>query len=217
MIQTARKLSPLDASEHAARVARIEGAVLVLRGSAGEVRARRAASCMLQPTLGDLVLAAVLGDGSAYVLAVLERGDADVPSELLVEGDVALRVSNGRLEVFADQGVELRSPEHVKVASRNVEIVSKNTHLLFDELKAMGRDAVLEATNGRILGTVLETVADMVHLTAKRAIRVVTEIDQTRAKRVDHLIEKSLTISAENASVMATSLVRMDGSNIQLG
>jgi hypothetical protein len=217
MTQAAKRLSPLDASEHAARVARVEGEVLVLRSDAGDLRARRATSCLVQPATGDLVLAAMLGDGSAYVLAVLERGDEHATTELRLDGDVSLRVREGRFDIHADQAVELVSPERVKLTSAEVEIVSRRTSLLFDELRALGREALLDTQTGRVIGRMLETVADVAQLTAKRAVRIVTELDQTRAKNADHMIEKNLSITADNASVMATSLVRMDGSNIQLG
>src|SRR5262245_6060935 len=73
---------------------------IALERGQGEVIARRAASCLLQPEPSDRVLVALAPE--PFVLAVLERG-SDRRAELAVDGAAVLRVS-GTLELDAEQG-----------------------------------------------------------------------------------------------------------------
>src|SRR5262245_47784130 len=59
-----------------------------------QIQARRAASCLLEPALGDRVWIVVEGE-RCWVLGVLERS-LDVQATLRVEGDAVLRV-DGKL------------------------------------------------------------------------------------------------------------------------
>src|SRR3954470_9732764 len=60
-----------------------------VRSPDGVLGARRAASCLLCPELGDNVLVGGENDESAFVLAVLERA-GDGPARVDVDGDMQL-------------------------------------------------------------------------------------------------------------------------------
>ena len=70
-------------------VVRVEGPSFVVRTERGDLRCRRAVSCLVEPMLHDYVLAG--GQSSAtYVLAVLERESPN--AQLTCEGDLTMKV-----------------------------------------------------------------------------------------------------------------------------
>jgi hypothetical protein len=69
----------------------------------------------------------------------------------------------------------------------------------------------------KLVAGAVDSVLDRVTQRVKRAYRIVEEMDQLRAKRVDYSAEKSLHVHAENAMVSATGVVKLDGEHIHLG
>ena len=67
MKNVAKKLEIMEATQLSGDVARTEGPWCWVRSGDFEYRARRAASCFLDPQPGDHVLLALLGDKSAFV------------------------------------------------------------------------------------------------------------------------------------------------------
>ncbi len=75
MLNAATKIDRDSATERVGWVIRVQQGkgALGISLDGGTIEAKRAMSCMLDPAVGDRVLVALIGDGSAYVLAVLER------------------------------------------------------------------------------------------------------------------------------------------------
>ena len=112
----------IQPTQEVATVIGVTGPTVRLRGSFGEAEARRAASCLLAPNLGDEVLA-VFHERGAHVLAILER-DAETPATLTNEGDLHIS-AGGRvvlhgaddpgltLQRAADADAELAGPQRL--------------------------------------------------------------------------------------------------------
>ncbi len=75
----------------------------------GEYRAKRALSCLVEPTAGDFVLVASHPAGASYVLAVLER-DAGAATQLSVDGDLNVCLAGGKFTVAAREGIRASPP-----------------------------------------------------------------------------------------------------------
>ena len=93
--------------------------------------ARQAASCLLQPAPGDTVLL-LEGQSGLFVLAVLVRRVTVEPSAawVAVPGAVALRISQARLELHAEQAIALRCHGEVELTSASAAISLQGQHLL---------------------------------------------------------------------------------------
>lgn len=85
------------------------------RLSSGAV-ARTAVSCLLCPLPGDRVLAGDNGDGSSFVLHILER-EAGQEARLHVAGASALGMAQQRIELAASEQVAIRSLKDVEVTA----------------------------------------------------------------------------------------------------
>ncbi len=209
---------PSRATERAGFVTRIEGAVLTVTSSEGELRATRATSCLVAPILGDHVLVAVLGDGRGFVLAVLERTEPGARVELTVdEGDLALRATQGNVEISAKDTVEIVGAKGLRALTARLEITASEGSVAFGKLAMLGRELVAELGRGRVMGQVLESIADTLVSRAQRSARVVTEVDRLKAGVVDYSADKAMHLHGQNALMTATELAKLDGANIHLG
>jgi hypothetical protein len=216
MTQAARKLGEAGVSEETGLVVRLEEGAFVVRGPSGVLRAKRAASCLLAPAEGDLALVAVLPSGSAYVLAVLERG-SDEPAKLTVEGDLTVAASGGRLTLAADEGVALASSGDVTIASGRVRVHAEEASLVARTVSVVGGLLRGELEKVKLLAGSLDAVLDRWSQRVKRSYRTVEETDQVRAAAIDYVAEDTMSFHGKNAVVTAEQLVKVDGSQIHLG
>ena len=72
--------------------------VLTVRTDRGDLRARRAAGCLLEPRADDFVLVAGEPHGACYVLTVLER-DEHRQAAIAHDGDLEIKLPKGRLRL----------------------------------------------------------------------------------------------------------------------
>ncbi|HSN97489.1 MAG TPA: DUF3540 domain-containing protein [Candidatus Nanopelagicales bacterium] len=217
MQNLAKKIEPAsEATQRSGYVVRVEGPVCVVRRDDAEHRARRAVSCLVDPALGDRVLFAVLEDGSAFVLAVLER-EEESPATISLDRDVSFRVPRGRFDVVAGEGVGLTSTGEVSVMSAGFEVRAAEGRVALDRLTLVARQLLAETTAVKVVAGAIDSVVDRVTQKVKRAYRIVEEMDHLKAKRADWSAEKSLHLHAENAMVSATGVVKLDGEHIHLG
>ncbi len=204
------------------RLARIEGATLVIvpeEGSAfpPEIRARRAVSCLVEPELNDRVL--VSGEarrpGNAFVLAVLERETPNVA--LSSEGDLEVRLKDGRFRVAAQKGIDLVSPESVALVSNRISVHANAAKLVASEVVALASDVVAELTNVQLEGTVLDKVFERVSERVQRSLRNVEELDQVHAKQIDYVADESLSLRGEKAIISAKEIVKVENDPTHYG
>ncbi|MBI4702920.1 MAG: DUF3540 domain-containing protein [Deltaproteobacteria bacterium] len=177
--------------------------------------ARRAASCLLRPEPGDVVLLALGSGWEAWVLAVLERKGARARLEL--DGDVEISAPRGRLSLAGQEGLALTSAGELSLAARAVRLRALEGSLVVGTLVYVGR--LIEAQVEKV-----STVADAAELLAERLVqrvgrlyRRVTEMEQVRARQIDYTAEATLTLRGENAVVSARKLAKVDAEQIHLG
>lgn len=182
-----------------------------------EVRAKRAVGCLVRPLAGDRVLYALLADGSAFVLSVLERRAEDA-AELSVDcGDLAIRARTGSVDIAAQDAVNIVGAKSVSMMTAKLELTAQSASVAFDKLALLGRELLGDIARGRLIGRVLESVADTMVQRAHRASRVVTELDHLKAGVIDHSAEKAMHLHGQNTVMTADELAKVDGANIHLG
>lgn len=195
----------------------VAGGAVGVRAVDGERSARRATSCLIAPVLGDRVLCATLSDGTSFVLAVLERTEADARLELSLDRDAVLSVAEGRLDIVADHGIGVATQQTIQVGAESVELRARSATAVVDELFTIGKRALAHFARSTTVGEVVETVAETLSQKAKRALRFASEIDQVRAGFADYAAEKAMRLHGDNAFMTAEKVVKLDGENIHLG
>jgi hypothetical protein len=198
-------------------------AVIVGAGSDGswmvedrgqQLQVRRAASCLLEPAVGDRVWIVVEGE-HAYVLAVLERS-ADAPATLRVDGDAVLRVK-GRLDVHADDDLQLRSDRQVGIAGDELQVRARVGKIFVRECTAVLRSLLTHATSSTMVAKLVETLADRVSTSSKTSYRNVAEIDQLEAGIIDHRAVEAARIAADKVIINGGEIAKVEAGQIHLG
>jgi hypothetical protein len=182
----------------------------------GACDARRAASCMLLPEPGDLVLLGALASGACYVLAVLERA-SDGVATLTADGGLKVHVPEGQFVIAARDGVAIATAGEVDVAASRFGVTASEGSLAFRRLSVLSTFLHAEVERARTITGTLDSVAQRVTQRVKRLYRLVEEHEEVRAKRLDLRAQKTLTLQAQNAMIGAEQLVRIDGEQVRLG
>ena len=217
MRQLARAREQTAAFQEAGTVVSVEqDASLSVRTGLGTYRARRAFSCLVEPMVGDVVLLSGLPDGACYVLAVLER-EADAPARLVADGDLEIRLTQGRFVVAAQEGVDLISAKEVTVAAGGLRVTADEGNVVFRQLSVLGSFVRAEFDRIKVLAESCDTVLERLLQRVKRSYRFVEEHDQVRAAQIDYAAENNASIRGENTLVTAKDLVKIDGEQVHLG
>ena len=215
MKNVAENLQANEAIQEVGKVIAIDGRSLTVRTASGDYAARRAVSCLVDPALDDLVLLSTAGNGRSWLLAVLERDDGSVV--LSAEGDMTLRQKRGRVAIAAQDGVSIASGKDVSVVSGSVDINAVDGNVVFQKLSYLGRVVRSEVEKVKTIASTFDSVLERFSQRVKRSYRVVEEIDQTRAERIDMTAKKNMSLRGHNTLMTAEQLVKVDGEQIHLG
>ncbi|WP_437723517.1 DUF3540 domain-containing protein [Sorangium sp. So ce861] len=216
MDNRARKLEINTAEQEVATVIAAGAGGLVVRASSGDYRSRRAASCLLAPAVGDLVLVAILSSGGVYVLAVLDR-KAGAPGAIAYDGDLRVELPAGRLELAAQEGVGVVSGKDVSVAAGEVAVKAARGSLLVQGMSIIGGLLSAEIDTVKVVAGALDSALDRLSQRVKRSYRFVEEVDQVKAEQIDYAAKKMMRLHAGNALMSADELVKLDGEQIHVG
>lgn len=172
-----------------------------------------AASCLLQPQVGDVVLVA-LGGAQAYILAVLEHSGST--AQVHLPGDTVLSTT-GSLNVQAGDGLRLQSPRAVVlqgsdlalqadqclVQARQVLMAGERCHSHFSEREE--HSVRRRQSDGR---------QDM--SVGQRVTRV-SGHDDYRAVSQGLIVERDWRVRARSAELRGEQRVVIDGERLHLG
>jgi hypothetical protein len=202
MPSAAPRLNPAEARLAFATVRVMEDDTCMLEVDGQIVRARVAAGCLLRPSPGDRVLAAI-ADEDAFVTAVLELSD---PSASRVD-------LPGRACLAARDGLRLAAPEldlaagKLGVASAELDVSAERTTF-----------------TGRLLHSAVErasAVAKSLDLTVERLVgrftssrRYVEEVDELQAGTSRELVEGVKSVHAKTHSTTADGAISMTGKTV---
>jgi len=178
--------------------------------------ARRAASCLVEPAVGDEALLAVSEDGRLYVLALLERASPETTT-IQVEGDLALRSASGRVELSAKDGIGLTTPGDLRAGVGAFQLQADEAALFVRSLAYAGRDLVGRVRTAKLAGDKLDGVWQTVTAHARRVYRTVTESEHVRAGNLDTRCDGAIIMHADSTSITSEKLTKMDAAQIMMG
>ena len=217
MNNLARKLENDALSHEIGRVTGTrEGGLFGVRTEAGEYRAKRAVSCLLEPEVGDTVAILSTQAGVCYVISVLER-EAGATGRIVVDGDLEIQLPAGQFTVAAQESVNLLSAKEVAVVAGALRVNAREGNLVIDRLALLGSYASAELEKIKVVAGSLDQVLDRFSQRVKRSFRKVEELDQVKAEHMDYTAKSSMSFHAQNALVTAEELVKVDGEQIHFG
>lgn len=209
----ARKLS--WPAQEAATVVGVSGRALRVRSSSGEVEARRAASCLIEPALGDEVLVAHHDRGS-HVIAVLERDD-EAPARLCAEGDLEIAAASGKVSVSGRDGVEVLTPGEAAIAAGSARLSASRADAFVGALSFLGSSLTAKIDRVKTVAQSVETVAERMVQRLERAYRFIARSEAVRAEYLEFEARAAFHVKAETTLVNSGGLTKIDGSQIHLG
>lgn len=190
------------------------GCTVVLDGR--EVQAERATSCLVAPTIGDLVLLVTSPEG-AFVLSVLKRANAGATTLSVPQGDLRVQVPAGRFSMLTRDGMSLATKADVQVVSQELGVSVERAKLMAAEIVTLGGKAIVEIAQTKIKGSVLEGVFERTLMKMKRSFRRVEEVDSLQAGDIDYKANSSLGLRSQNTVMTATELIKADAEQIHFG
>lgn len=206
-MQAARLAQPRYEPVHLlGEVRAVDGQDCVVWCDGREWRCRRAASCLLAPSVGDQVLISGPDPQRVYLIAVTEQADAALsrlraPGALLIEAaDVSLRAGRG-----------------LRMEAGRLELKGGEADCAIDEMRYRGKDARLTVGQVRLAGRLYELVVDKLVQLTRNALRLTDEMDQTRAGIVDVEARQSARVHGKYSVVTGEELVKVDARQIHMG
>jgi hypothetical protein len=177
---------------------------------------RRAASCLLQPQLGDTVLLSGPDGRRVYLIAVIEQVDTSV-SHIEVPGDLRLTAAAGAVSINSAADLRLQSAACLEMKSSQWALVADRAHCQLTDMRYTGQS--LDATVGRLrlVGKVFESVAERVVQMARSALRLVDEVDQVRAGHLDIRAEQTALVHGKHVLLTGKELMKVDAGQIHMG
>lgn len=179
-------------------------------------RARRAASCLLAPAVGDQVLISGPDAGRVYLIAVVEQADP-AHTRLELPGDVVVGTPEGGLALESGGEIALRGRTAVRVETDQLELRARESRCVADRIRYVA--AELQATVGttRLVGKAYEAVLDRLTLMSRLSFRTTEEIEQVRAGTLDYQAEQAARVHANYTMVTGAELVKVDAKQIHMG
>jgi len=197
------------------RVVGVMGKTVRVRSALGEVEARRAASCLLEPELGDEVLV-VHHERGTHVLSVLER-DEEAPAKLTTEGDLHISAASGRISVNARDGVDVVTPGETVIASGTARVSAAKADVVLGALAFVGDHLTAHVDRIKTVAQSVETVSDRLVQRLQRAYRFIARSETVRTEYMDIEARAAFHVKSEATVVHSAGLTKLDGSQIHLG
>jgi hypothetical protein len=210
MDSVARKIEVKAVYQQYGEVVGLEGELVTVRTPLADVSARRAASCLLAPAVGDRVLLVVEERGESFVLAVLEQRDASAAT-IAVEGDLTLRSIKGKVSVAAHDGIDLVTAAALRLAGAAIDVAAA------EGISVIGSAVKAELDKVKLVATSLDSILERVSQRVKRSYRVVEELDHLQARHLDYTASGNAHVHGKNALVSADDLVKLNADQIHVG
>ncbi|WP_432729322.1 DUF3540 domain-containing protein [Variovorax sp. W6] len=166
-----------------------------------KLRARRAASCLLEPAAGDSVACLRIAPDEVWVMAVLQREEGTVNVVNCEGGDMRIAAEGGRIELAAEE----------------LDIATQRTRLATDSADVVGRQLSVVGTSLKLVGSVLSSVMDRVQHFSRHYLRTTDGIDRVSATHVECEAQQLMRLEGEHTLVNGRELVKARGAQIHFG
>ncbi len=195
--------------------------IFLVTDTAGLVKARRAASCLLAPETGDTVLLCA-GPASAWIVAVLERRAESQPDSRAADTAADTAAACARIVL----------PEHCAVQATTLSLTAaRDLRLAGQKIQVKGHAVDIAASLVRATGMRLEQGFQAVHTKAEHLVTQAGRVlgfFRRRLEKVDGLCEteagsmrvsskESLRVRSQSLDMRSKKTVVLDGEHIHIG
>ena len=194
----------------------VRDGLFVLEHEGGNIRAKRAAGCLLKPEEGDLVLWWSDGRDTAYIITVLERPD-ERPAALSVKGDLVLGSETGNVSITGAHRVELTAGREVSLLSPRLGLESTEMEVSTQKFSFWARMVETRAGVVKLMAKTLDSVIDRVQQKMKDCLRRVEGTDILKAGQISQEADQLYSLDCGYGAINADKDVKIDAEHIHLG
>jgi len=179
---------------------------------------RRAASCLLDPEAGDIILAVVSAENEpSFILSILERMDADTATTLTLAPDAVIRAEGGRLSVRSRTAIDINCIGGVSLSAERFDISASEGNWLIRSLSIMGNNLDSVWKDIRNTASSIRTVCTTSLQYLGDSFRHVKNLDESSAENIRLMASDTLQHNAKFINTTAVEVVKIDGQEVHLG
>lgn len=204
----------MTSGQESAHIVQIANSGLLVKSAQGLYKATKAASCLLKPELGDLVLIQHL-EGKVWVLAVLEQKQAQ-QSVLAVEGNLTLQAAQGDIALQANN-IHQHAVEKLGQSAQQIQRLSEQEVSISKSYKQTTEDAQLQFETASCQGKTATMKVGTFVQNAKQCIRQIKELDKLTAGNVLQTVRHTFSTQAKTTISTASGEMRIDAKRIHMG
>lgn len=184
----------------------------------GEIKATRAASCLMEPRPGDAVITFIDVPGRNFVLAVLERSREGNPAtELRFDGPVNVHVDKGDLTLTSEGNMMLAPRGVLSCVSDKLKIHTENCSAKVNRFQYTGRLLQIQIERLKTVAVFADQIFRRLTQRLESSFKFVKEQDELQAGSSRVLVEDLMTMHAKNSLIMAEENVTVNAEQIHLG
>jgi len=180
------------------------------------IRLKRAASCLIEPQLGDSVLIFDAGlENVSFITAVLIRSQ-EVTSKICLPGGVSLETIDQQLTIKAEN-ISINGNASVSLNSALVDVNAIAATIKVSHWQSWSESIESHAVRATFAIQTLTSQVNQAISRVRNSWRKVDELDETNAGRVRVTVHGHHQLNAEHVTTEARGFVRIDGKKIDLG
>ncbi len=178
-------------------------------------KASLAASCLLSPQAGDIVLVAYLENGEYCILSVLVQAQPE-SATLSLPKNSAIKCQ-GALSLIAEQGLNLRTADLLDIQARETQFTSAKAQAHVLEGSAVFQNLKVCSQNLVSLGkSALQNFKNFTQCLGESK-RMVEGTDENHCKNSVLIASEQATVLTKNSHTLVKETARTDAALIQLG
>lgn len=216
MDNLAKKQDDLFVFHEFGQVTELREDTFVVDTRSGQYTAKKAVSCLLKPGKGARVL--MVGDpsGECYILSVIEHG-IEKKCSIQFDGDAELLTKNGRLQIAAQNGIDLATVNNIGLISSGLTVHSTRAEISISQLLYLGSSMFAQVSKIKVLASTMDSTIKRLTQKLIRSYRTVEDLDQVKAGKIDYNAEKVMSLHGKYSLITAKKDVKIDGKLIHMG
>ena len=180
------------------------------------IRLKRAASCLIEPQLGDSVLIFDAGlENVSFITAVLVSSK-EATSKICLPGGASLETNDQQLTINAEN-ISINGNASVSLNAALIDVNAIAGTIKVSHWQSWSESIESHAVRANFAVKTLITHVNQAISRVRNSLRKVDELDETQAGRVRVSVEGHHQINAEHVTAQARGFVRIDGRKIDLG
>lgn len=166
-----------------------------------------AASCLLQPAVGDIALVSIAGTGG-YVLSILERAHPEQDAVVSMPG--TLRLHAEKVEIAAREALSIDAGASLKLKAATAGMQYQALSVEGEILQTRWKQRADVAKERIEIASYSETHSG-------RSIRRIATHEEVTAASFRQTVTRDWTVNAGTSGLMGRDRVAIDGNSVQIG